>query len=245
MKKNGFRHIIPQWFLIFAFILGLYSCTSFYRRITSGKTIRNGHSSICRFYKFEKRLDSLFIEDIIDYGKVLDIQKFDSVLSIGAGSGSREYIYAMNLDSITFYLEDLDTSCCSQEKINNTYLPYYASQGITFTSVFKTVSGTETTVNLPDESVNKVLIYKVYHHFNKDKEMMSEAYRVLIPSGKLIIGEHVLKGNKKIRKSFRFCGYGGYYKNEFNFVKDIESVGFVCDTIIRSGEWRDFFFIKK
>jgi SAM-dependent methyltransferase len=191
-----------------------------------------------------KENDSLIIKEIFNYQQKLNIENRDSVLSIGAGSGYREFVYAFYVDSVTFLLEDIDTTCVSTNKIRNVYLPHYSTlKGSPFTCSFWPVYGTDTTINLGNSLVGKVLIYNVYHHFTNDMDMMLECLRVLKSGGSLIIGEHVLKRN---RKSYKFCDFGGYYKTEENFVSDIERLGFVCDTVISNGKyWRDFFFRKQ
>jgi SAM-dependent methyltransferase len=191
-----------------------------------------------------KENDSLIIKEIFNYQQKLNIENRDSVLSIGAGSGYREFVYAFYVDSVTFLLEDIDTTCVSTNKIRNVYLPHYSTlKGSPFTCSFWPVYGTDTTINLGNSLVGKVLIYNVYHHFTNDMDMMLECLRVLKSGGSLIIGEHVLKRN---RKSYKFCDFGGYYKTEENFVSDIEILGFVCDTVISNGKyWRDFFFRKQ
>lgn len=168
-------------------------------------------------------------------------QNNDTVLSIGSETGGREFLISLFTDNILFYLEDIDTFKISQSRIQNVYLPYYSEmKGSPISNKFITVKGTQTYVGIPDNSVNKILIYNAYHHFKDDIAMVKECKRVLRDDGKLIIGEHVTKRNKRSRA---FCTAGGRYKTEENFVNDIVNIGFVCDTVYNSGnEWRLFVF---
>jgi SAM-dependent methyltransferase len=228
--------------LIILSITAFVSSCSLVNRIFLSNKISSfkGHSSYCRVYS---SADSSTINYFLEFTNKQFICNGDSVLSIGAGSGGREFLISLFTDNILFYLEDLDTSCITKKRIDSIYLPHYSSlREKSITNNFITISGTDTTVFLKDNSVNKVFIYNVYHHFLNDIAVIKDCKRVLIEGGKLIIGEHVLNRN---RKSFMFCDYGGYYKTEENFVKDIENSGFVCDTVIAEGKyWRLFIFSK-
>jgi ubiquinone/menaquinone biosynthesis C-methylase UbiE len=183
------------------------------------------------------------IESTKDFMIKSRIKNHDTVLSIGAETGEKEFIISMFTDSILFYLEDINTSRISQNNIEIVYTPYYSKmRGSPITNKFVTVKGTPKTIPMSDNSVNKIIIYKAYHHFKHDTDMMNECYRILRKNGIMTIGEHVLKKNKKSRK---FCTGGGWYKTEENFVKDIEKTGFKSDTIYSSDEyWRIFVFSK-
>lgn len=218
----------------------LCSCSLYYRAIHKSIEGRMGHSSHCLVYS-EK--DSAIIRDIFNYGIRIGINENDSALSIGAGSGCREFVLSMFTDYVTFYLEDIDTSCITTKRTIEIYLPHYESlRGKPITNKFITTGGTERTLNIGNSKVNKVIIFNVYHHFTDDMAVMSECYRVLVSGGQMIISEHVLKRN---RKSYKFCDYGGTYKSEENFIRDVEAAGFRLDTVIRIGKYyRDFFFSK-
>lgn len=200
-----------------------------------------GHSSYCKIYTSK---DTKEIESFTDFVKTINVEDYDSILSIGAGSGCREFLISLTTDNIKFYLEDLDTTCISKGKIDSIYLPHYSHiRGKPITNTFITVSGTDTSINLSCNSVNKVLIYNAYHHFTNDIAIVNECNRLLTKDGELIICEHVLSRN---RKSYKFCDYGGYYKTEENFIKDIDDTGFLCKRVIRNGKyWRIFIFSKK
>lgn len=175
-----------------------------------------------------------------------NISKYDTIMSIGAGSGKFEFLIACFTDSITFYLEDLDTTCITKNKINNEYLPHYAKiKGKPLSCNFIAVKGTEKSVDFTSNKIDKVIIYNVFHHFDYDNEMLEEAYRLLKPCGKLIICEHVLKRN---RDSWKFCSAGGHYKTEDNFITDVVSKGFDVDTVYnyksKKIAWREFVFSK-
>jgi len=175
--------------------------------------------------------------------KALKLTKGDTIVSVGAGSGWREFMYSVFYDSITFYLEDLDTSCITCSKIRNTYLPKYSKiKGSKITASFIPATGNETEIKINSNKANMILIIGAYHHFTNDMAIVRECFRILKPNGRLVIHEAVMNRNKM---SFRFCDWGGFYKSEKNFIKDIVGAGFKLDTIYKYDKYfRRFFFTK-
>ena len=199
-----------------------------------------GHSSNCKLYT-EK--DSTVIRFFKRLTEMVGIMDNDTILSIGAGSGGREFLISLYTDNVLFYLEDIDTMCISQERIFQLYYPHYSKlRDKPITNRFVTILGNDTSTCMPSFSVNKVFIYNVYHHFTDDIAMVKECQRVLRKNGKLIICEHVMRRNKT---SYKFCDYGGFYKTEKNFISDIVDQGFICQKVIPDGKyWRTFVFVK-
>lgn len=235
MKKQGFIFMI----IILAFSIA--SCTFFKKIIFHLKNVNSyGHEQFCRVIK---TTDTAEIHSTKDDLVRFQFKEHDTVVSIGVGSGWREFMLSMFTDSITFYLQDIDSSCVTHEKINNKYLPYYSAfRGSNITNSFIPAMGTDTTIGIKDTVANEILIINVYHHFSNDIAMVNECKRILKPGGRLFIDEHVLRRNKY---SFKFCDYGGHYKSEKNFVSDIVKAGLKCDTVYRYGKyWRIFVFEK-
>ncbi len=233
VKKNTF---------IFIFLILILSSCTLMNRILNRAQISSykGHSRNCRLFT-EK--DSVQIKYFREFVQICGIKNNDTILSIGAGSGGYEFLISLYTDNVLFYLEDIDTSCISQERIFQIYYPHYSKlRGKPITNRFVTVQGRDTLTGMDYLSVNKILIYNVFHHFTNDAAMINECNRVLRKNGKLIICEHVLKRN---RKSYKFCDYGGYYKTQENFISDIEAAGFTCEKLMADGKyWRLFIFKK-
>lgn len=228
--------MLKQIILIFLVLLALVSCSLFY---TSGRG--HGFSHYC--YKVESndtgRINAVYRWEFPKIGFVSG----DTIVSIGVGSGWREFLYSLFADDLTFYMEDLDTSCITQLKIKNDYLPHYtAIRNGPITCRFIPVRGTLNSFKTASNMADKVIMMNVYHHFGDDIAMIEESKRVLKSGGKLIIMEHVLSRN---RRSHKFCTAGGRYKTENRFRSDIEAKGFSCDTVYRNGKYlRLFVFVK-
>ena len=76
------------------------------------------------------------------YQAIYDFHKSDTLASVGAGSGSKEVIYSMMADSITFYLEDINPRCLTPENLTNTVGQLYNAAGQRNTATFIPVIGT-------------------------------------------------------------------------------------------------------
>jgi len=233
-----------RFVLVIVFILlSLASCNLLKKQLNNLKnTDKHGHSQNCIVIS-ESTHPSIWQLTKNTYLKIIDFKNKDTVVSIGVGSGSQEFLFSIFTDSITFYMEDIDTSCITCEKIKNKYLPYYSViRGSNITNSFIPASGTDTTINVKNNVADKVLIFNVYHHFSNDIAMVKECKRILKPKGKIFIDEAVMNSNKF---SYKFCDYGGHYKSENNFVKDIVDIGFKCDTIYRDGKYSRIFVFSK
>lgn len=224
-------------------ILCFITSCGVYKRIKYNYMNSNSHG-------FQRHCNIVSESDTAEYRRSkisaneLSFKKGDTVVSIGVGSGWREFMYSVFTDSVTFYLEDVDTSCVTCAKIRNKYLPYYSGiRGSGITNKFIPAIGTDNCINIKSNTADLIIIIGSYHHFTNDIAIVKECMRILKPHGRLYINEAVMK-RKMI--SFKFCDWGGFYKSEKNFVKDIENVGFKCDTINRFDESsREFYFIKQ
>ena len=80
----------------------------------------HGHSATC---ETKSKSDTANFNYLKKDAANIGFKKNDTVISIGVGSGWREFMYSIFTDSITFYLEDIDTSCVTCKKIKNNYKP--------------------------------------------------------------------------------------------------------------------------
>lgn len=126
----------------------------------------------------------------------LDFFRFQSgqtIASIGAGCGHWEAAYAATTDSVTFYLEDIDTTTLNERNAGFSWNYYAKLRGKPMTSSYKLVLGDERSTSLPENTFDKILIINSFHEFTYQKEMLEDIKTKLKTGGILYIDEALPK----------------------------------------------------
>lgn len=113
--------------------------------------------------------------------KNMRIRPEDDIADIGAGSGYHVFQMAEMAIDGTIYAVDI------QEEMLLAMKKKIATKGV---SNVKLVKGDEKTVNLEDNSVDKVLIVDVYHEMSDPVSMMRSIKKALRPRGQLYLIEY-------------------------------------------------------
>ncbi|WP_299533102.1 class I SAM-dependent methyltransferase [Ulvibacterium sp.] len=129
-------------------------------------------------------LDRTVREDEENTSKLLenmDIQAGDTIADIGAGSGYHVFRMAAMAKKGLIYAVDIQDEMLAEMrrkkekgKVQNVRL----------------IKGSEKSVNLPKNSVDKALLVDVYHEFNYPVEMIASLKRALRPNGKVFLIEY-------------------------------------------------------
>lgn len=113
--------------------------------------------------------------------KNMDIQPEDDIADIGAGSGYHVFKMAPIAKKGTIYAVDIQDEMLAamksrkiDEKIDNVTL----------------IKGSTQSVNLPENSVDKILMVDVYHEFDFPVEMIASMKKALRSSGKIYLIEY-------------------------------------------------------
>ncbi len=125
-------------------------------------------------YPFTKDIDE--IKDLLK-SKCLDTISFESgevIADIGAGNGYIEAMLAMFNDSLTFYIQDIDTSVCNESEVAKVFKFYEEVNGKPFTSKFLTVNGSDTDTNLPDDTFDKILMLWTYSYLKEPVKFIND-----------------------------------------------------------------------
>jgi SAM-dependent methyltransferase len=126
----------------------------------------------------------------------LDFYNFKSgqtVASIGSQCSHWEAAYAATTDSITFYLEDIDTTKFKKEQAQFVWNYYATLRGRPMTSSYKMILGDEKSTSLPENIFDKILIINSFHEFTFVSEMLADIKKKLKPNGILYIDEALPK----------------------------------------------------
>lgn len=149
-------------------------------------------------------------ENVNNLLKNMNIQPGDTLADIGAGSGYHVFKMSPILKNGLIYAVDI------QEEMLEEIQSRIDTQNSNKTAI---VLGTERSVNLPENSVDKILMVDVYHEFNYPYEMMQSIKKALRPNGKVYLveyrGEDPRVPIKKIHKM-----------TQKQAVKEMEAAGF-------------------
>ena len=113
--------------------------------------------------------------------KNMSIKPTDVIADIGAGSGYHVFKMAPMANQGIIYSVDI------QDEMLQALREKKEARNI---DNIKIIKGSEKSVNLPENSVDKVLMVDVYHEFNYPKEMIASIKKALKPKGQLFLIEY-------------------------------------------------------
>ena len=129
----------------------------------------------------------------------LDLKPGETFADIGAASGTFDAILAYMVDSVHFYIQDIDTSCLNQDEWSK-ILTYYSGlkqEPLDATNNFDLVIGEGNTTNLPKNTFDKIITNGTFHLFSNPDLILQDIYQKLKPGGILFVrddfnqeGEH-------------------------------------------------------
>jgi len=116
-----------------------------------------------------------------------------TIASIGAQCCHIEGAFAATTDSVTFYLEDIDSSKFKKEQARFVWDYYAKLRGKPMTCDYKMILGDERSTSLPENTFDKILIINSFHEFTFVSEMLTDIKKKLKPGGILYIDEALPK----------------------------------------------------
>lgn len=117
----------------------------------------------------------------------ISFNKGEVIADIGAGNGYLEAMLSMFHDSLTFYIQDIDTAVCNQEAIDDAVDFYESVHGKPFTNKFKVVNGNDTITGLPYNSFDKIMMLWTYQYLKEPEIFMSDVRDNLKENGYLYL----------------------------------------------------------
>lgn len=111
----------------------------------------------------------------------MDIGAYDIIADIGAGSGYHVFKMANMVSRGLVYAVDIQDEMLIELRKN---------KADTKVGNVEVIKGSEKSVNLPENSVDKVLMVDVYHEFNYPMEMITSIIKALRPDGKIYLIEY-------------------------------------------------------
>jgi len=141
------------------------------------------------FYKSMADLMKMQRKEIAFY----DFRSGQTIASIGAQCSHWEAAYAATTDSVTFYLEDIDSSKFKKSQVEFAWNYYATLRSRPMTSNYKMIIGDERSTSLPENKFDKILIINSFHEFTFQTEMLADIKKKLKPGGFLYIDEALPK----------------------------------------------------
>ena len=162
--------------------------------------------------------------------KNMDINLGDSIADIGAGSGYHVFKMAPIANEGVIYAVDI------QEEMLAAIIMY---PNYDKTKNIETILGGEKTINLQENSVDKVLMVDVYHEFNYPYEMVMSIKKALRKDGKIYLieyrGEDDTVPIKKVHKM-----------TEAQAIKEMKAAGFKLEKNVDNLPWQHcMIFVKE
>jgi ubiquinone/menaquinone biosynthesis C-methylase UbiE len=131
-------------------------------------------------YKLIKSTKEEIWKDLQEKGiRSINFKKGEVIADIGAGNGQVEVMLSLFFDSLTFYVQDIDTFACNQRELNKVIEFYHENYKKNITCKFIAVKGSHDQTNLPDSTFDKVLILWTYSYFKNPRAIMMDLQRKL------------------------------------------------------------------
>jgi ubiquinone/menaquinone biosynthesis C-methylase UbiE len=154
--------------------------------------------------------------------KNMDIQPEDVIADIGAGSGYHVFKMAPIASKGKIYAVDI------QEEMLAAIRKKKEEKGI---DNIELVQGSEKSVNLAANSVDKVLMVDVYHEFNFPYEMIQSIKSALKPNGEIYLIEYRAEDKSVPIKPL-------HKMSEAQAVKEMQAAGFTLKENISNLPWQ-------
>jgi SAM-dependent methyltransferase len=169
-------------------------------------------------------------ENVSNLIQNMRIKSSDTIADIGAGSGYHVFRMSPLTKKGLVYAVDIQSEMLMEIEKTKEFNK--------ITNV-ETIIGSEKSIHLPKNSVDKILMVDVYHEFNFPVEMITSIKKALKPNGHLFLieyrGEDLKVPIKKIHKM-----------TEKQAVKELEVAGFKLKENIDNLPWQHcMVFIKK
>ena len=155
------------------------------KEIKELKRMRKGKTFPHFFHESRVDLEERESRTVNLYG----FQKHDTIASIGAGWGRWEVAFGSMLDSLVFYLEDIDTLKLNKEELQFNKDYYTLLKGSTILSTYFIQIGNENSTLLPKGIFDKVIVINAFHEFSDKDLMIRDIHGILASDGRLILNE--------------------------------------------------------
>jgi ubiquinone/menaquinone biosynthesis C-methylase UbiE len=161
--------------------------------------------------------------------KNMNIKTTDVIADIGAGSGYHVFKMAPLNYKGAVYAVDIQPEMLNAILKNPKFEKY---------TNIELVQGDEKSVNLPENTFDKVLMVDVYHEFSYPKEMILSIKKALKSDGKIYLIEYRMEDTSVPIKTI-------HKMSEKQAIKELEAAGFQLDKNIGNLPWQHCMVFSK
>jgi len=154
--------------------------------------------------------------------KNMDIQPTDFIADIGAGSGFHVFKMAPIANKGKIYAVDIQPEMLQAIVLNSNFEKL---------KNIEIIQGDSTSVNLPENKFDKVLMVDVYHEFNFPKEMILSIKKSLKKNGKIYLIEYRMEDDAVPIKTI-------HKMSEKQAIKEMKAAGFRLEKNISNLPWQ-------
>ncbi|MEM1135658.1 MAG: methyltransferase domain-containing protein [Bacteroidota bacterium] len=186
---------------------------------------------VCGPVLSEKQIDKVFIPLV----EILELSAGDVFADVGASSGAHDIMISTLVDSVTFYIQDIDTTCLNQKQLDKIIAYYSDLRGQSLKSrnqYFITIGELKQT-KLPDDTFDKIYSNATFHVLSHKEALMTDVYTKLKVGGSFFIRDGFAKAGKIEYCEDKTCGH--QLTSEEEMIKIVQASGF---SFVK--KWDDF-----
>ena len=157
-----------------------------------------------------------------DFLKEYNFKKHEVVAEVGAASGWMLGLLSVFTDSVTFYVEDIDTNYLNADQFQKVVKHYTSIRKTPQTNSFHFVIGNFKETKLPEKTFDKVILDNTFHEITEPDAMIDDIITKIKPDGQIIIRE-------KFSNDIRYTYHEGCYIRSYKvsmLQKQMEKRGF-------------------
>ena len=119
----------------------------------------------------------------------MELKPGDVFADVGASSGYFTVMMSTLVDSVTYYVQDIDTVCLNKRELNKV-IDYYSKleeKPLSATRSYIMTIGSQNRTQLPDNTFDKIYTNGTFHQFSQPDSIVLDLYQKLKPTGALFI----------------------------------------------------------